>query len=678
MGVTGWRGRDAEVPIYVQNCRSNLGIHRVAVHTDKVHQYASLMSLDTFSVIAGISSESTPLSQQSVSLPLSFLFPQAHAYWGESVVNWFLPVQEVKAIIQQLTYAVTDPEKFEGDVLIVNLIIAVTYFPPGRVLQPFAKTLGVVFKTLKAINPKFMKYFAGMFKGVMGRAKKGDFDTLWHMLPFFIIVAEMYEDEEAREGLKFLFETVDSGEDVLSWVDYLALPDGDWEGSETPEVALLNEMEHDLPLSWMMNKAYAQTKLKRVNGKILGASLARVGTVISRQAAPKLPDVLKIMSKEFKTINAAALRKYIFNPSLLSGAVGVAAKRGANAVKAFLTGKTNSRFHPVVVMSMVAYVEWESTCGTLIEEKNKDAADKLECADKGIIGEKNRLEISKLYGRIFADSLSRKFDEETDSDEEAEYNIKPRGHGALYHLSQIAYFQLLHRAGGSPIKEIEASRWVWMYKDKDVADDLRERNDPNQAKASGSFIYRRSVDIAVGKADEAEQWIELKSYRALDDKGNDRKKLAVIAGKEIGQWSGGKSGSVGKSSLHKQFSIDRAAAHDGQARVFNEKTKTYSRVEVSDNFKWRFQKFKVSKPNIPLEIHVDIGAQREKGTVLYGLTQDLAGTGLDKKQLVDANFDPQEINASLHVGYASVGSLISNLSSIGFKELADVVIDAEE
>jgi hypothetical protein len=66
---------------------SGLGIHRVAIHTDKVHQYASLMSLDTFSVIAGISSESTPLSQQSVSLPLSFLFPQAHAYWGESVVT---------------------------------------------------------------------------------------------------------------------------------------------------------------------------------------------------------------------------------------------------------------------------------------------------------------------------------------------------------------------------------------------------------------------------------------------------------------------------------------------------------------------------------------------------------------------------------------------------------------
>ena len=31
----------------------SLAIHRVAIHTDKVNQYASLVSLDAFSVIAG-------------------------------------------------------------------------------------------------------------------------------------------------------------------------------------------------------------------------------------------------------------------------------------------------------------------------------------------------------------------------------------------------------------------------------------------------------------------------------------------------------------------------------------------------------------------------------------------------------------------------------------------------
>ena len=74
--------------------------------------------------------------------------------------------------MNQLAYLATDPSKFESDVFIVNLIVAATYLPPGRVLQPFARTLGAVFKGLKTVNPKFLKYFGGMFKGVIDRAKK--------------------------------------------------------------------------------------------------------------------------------------------------------------------------------------------------------------------------------------------------------------------------------------------------------------------------------------------------------------------------------------------------------------------------------------------------------------------------------------------------------------------------
>ncbi len=189
-------------------------------------------------------SEARPLSEQTVALPLNFMFPQAHAgFWDGvmSVVSFILPIQELGIVLQQLTYAVTDPDKFEGDTFIVNLIVAATYLPPGRVLQPFAKTLGVLFKTLKGVNPKFLKYFGGMFSGIMSKAKKGDFDTLWNMLPFFIVMAEMYNDEEARKGLEFMFKTVDSGEDILSWVDYLALPAEGWVGDGVPEVGMLFE-----------------------------------------------------------------------------------------------------------------------------------------------------------------------------------------------------------------------------------------------------------------------------------------------------------------------------------------------------------------------------------------------------------------------------------------------------
>ena len=58
---------------------------------------------------------------------------------------------------------------------------------------------------------------------------------------------------------------------------------------------------------------------------------------------------------------------------------------------------------------------------------------------------KNRTEINNLYRRAFVDSLNAKFDEDPDDDEDVQYIIRPYGHGALFHLNQIAYYQLLHR-----------------------------------------------------------------------------------------------------------------------------------------------------------------------------------------------------------------------------------------
>jgi hypothetical protein len=42
---------------------------------------------------------------------------------------------------------------------------------------------------LKVINPKFAKHFGGFINKVMQKASKGDFDTLWNMLPFLVLVA---------------------------------------------------------------------------------------------------------------------------------------------------------------------------------------------------------------------------------------------------------------------------------------------------------------------------------------------------------------------------------------------------------------------------------------------------------------------------------------------------------
>ena len=36
------------------------------------------------------------------------------------------------------------------------------------------------------------------------KSQQGDFDTLWNMLPIWVLAAELYNDEETRKGLEFL------------------------------------------------------------------------------------------------------------------------------------------------------------------------------------------------------------------------------------------------------------------------------------------------------------------------------------------------------------------------------------------------------------------------------------------------------------------------------------------
>ncbi|ACE83427.1 hypothetical protein CJA_2502 [Cellvibrio japonicus Ueda107] len=675
-----------------------ISLHRVAVHTDKVHQYASLISLQAFEVMAGMHSEGTPLDLQTVALPLNFLFPQAHAgFWGGvmGVVGFFLPVQELGIVLQQLAYAVTDPDKFEGDTFIVNLIIAATYLPPGRVLQPFAKSLGVLFRTLKGINPKFLKYFGGMFSGVISRAKKGQFDILWHMIPFFIVIAEMYNDPEARKGLEFMFRTVDSGEDILSWVEYLALPAEGWDGDgEIPEVALFEPQQPALPLGWMMNQAYAQKNvLKRISGKVAGASLAKAVNRISKESAEHLPDTLKVIVQTAKSADAAAIRKYLFKPGLLVAATGVAVRQGAKGVANFLKGKTNARYKPITFIATVAYLEWELACGRLLdiksgEKKDATAEEKasasdnlaaLECDDKGITGGKNRWEVYSLYERVLADSITKEFDEEPIVDEGENYRDFAHGHGAMYHLNQIAYYQILHRAGGKKIKAIEGNRWIWLYKDSEKRvdyEDATNRKDSNfKENIYGS--YNRRVDIVLESGNGAEQWIELKSYSALSDTGPGLTKLAATKGKPFEAWGLGKGHKGSEYVLPKQFSLDRAAANVKHARMPLDEQDQNQVISVSNDFKWRFQKFKIKSPKTnKLEVSPGLGNQNDKDTIYGGLTQPIQEHQGKYKDIFETNMG-KNITAKDHIEYADLKEFLQSLASIGFEEALEAIKEEE-
>ena len=688
-----------------------LGLHRVAVHTDKVHQYVSLVSLDNYKVIAGMYSETRPLSEQIVQLPMGFIFPSAHAGAGDtamSILSFFFPVQELGIVFQQLAYAVTDPDKFEGDTFIVNLIVAATYLPPGRVLQPFAKSLGILFKTLKGINPKFLKYFGGMFSGIVSKAKKGDFDTLWHMIPFFIVLAEMYNDDEARKGLEFMFQTVDSGEDILSWVDYLALPASGWDGDGAiPSVSmLLNNTKQQLPLSWMMNQAYAAPNLKKIAGVKFGRTLAKAVKLVGGSDAKNLPDALKIIRESMSGPGAKAIAGHLFSLSTLSAAVKLYSKAGARSLSNFAKGKGNTRYPFPVVAATVAYLGWEMTCGALKDgtasEEDNAAAAKLECGGKGLNAQVSQV-VGKKLAIVFSDAASgaNLKEEEPTDDEKLGLTLSGNGHGALFHLVQTAYYQMDHRVrdGALPIKFMEKGRYVIIVNRKSdrflSAFDLKAvcKKKPETDGSQCIDFKLRNVDIILGNGDvklegktyaaknglaAEETWIELKSWEAKSESNRQAFANEFQYGNKV-PWvvlgTSPKKEDKKNDTMHKQYSLDRAATNLGFAFLTKAESQlgnNFANQKVSD-FIWKFQKFKVKQGS---QISPSV---TQSNTSFYKLVEKRPDIKVsDKDDFQDVTFGDDSatnVSPSTHIKTSGSSDVINFLVNYGFDELKDLVID---
>lgn len=171
---------------------SIIGLQRIAVHTDNVLQYASVLSTDAFAQIAGqyavtlapgappinvagLTSAGRPgiLAQHNIRFSL---FNEAHAgvlSFAWETVNWILPLESIGIVMQQLGYlaGIGDGE-FEPDEFIIALVDVVTIFPPAKPLKLFTKPLRGLTRGLKETNPKFMRYFAVSLNRAVRKAKK--------------------------------------------------------------------------------------------------------------------------------------------------------------------------------------------------------------------------------------------------------------------------------------------------------------------------------------------------------------------------------------------------------------------------------------------------------------------------------------------------------------------------
>lgn len=514
-----------------------------------------------------------------------------------------------------------------------------------------------------------------------------------------VVAAEMWTDEEARKGLEFMLTTVNSGDDVLSWIDYLALPAGDWDGEEIPEVDPFNDaaaVSQNLPFGLEFEEAHAATvKLARVSSRVLGGALAKISKQVSRVEAKAMPGALKNIRAELTRLESKDFRKFVHSPGAMKGGAWLMFKGGARSVRNFVRGKSNARYSTPMIIATTAYLAWEASCG-LVHDLAKAQAESGEPLPEGeqplstadlncgnnvtLFNEQVRGQLAKKFAIVFADSATGRLDEEPSGGSMT--RVTAAGHGALFHLVQTAAFQLQHRlAGGPPIKQLEASRWVGLFQAKR---DIPLLNQPLSCGKNGNGCYQRLryVDILLGKegVDEPETWVELKSW-AAQSLGNDDKRYKLVEEAKRGdfqRWDFTKTGKA--TSLHRQFYLDRAASTLTTSWLTKRESDADSiRVQQAvGDFKWLFQAFKEfdkgKKSATPDLVSPKLGSSTTKGSLRELVSKPPTGKGADTSEasFISTNFG-RDASVGNKMQLTTGATLISNLMKQGFEEAAQAV-----
>lgn len=133
-----------------------------------------------------------------------------------------------------------------------------------------------------------------------------------------------------------------------------------------------------------------------------------------------------------------------------------------------------------------------------------------------------------------------------------------------------------------------------------------------------------------------------------------------------------------EEGLQRQFSLDRAAANVGHARLPKGDSTEYAVTKVADGFVWRFQKFKVSPRNSgKVDISPKFGNPSDKTSIYGGLSQPIKGAE-NKSSVAGKVYETNmgnNIVPSSHIKYADLRSFLTSLAAIGFSEAAEAITD---
>ncbi|MDP5212612.1 hypothetical protein ORJ66_06105 [Pseudoalteromonas tunicata] len=542
--------------------------YRVGINVDGRQYMASVLSAEWFEQIAAVMLElKKPPGYPAFAVngyqayPAFPLISSAHAFWDfswsdawsftKTIVGAIIPYEAMGVVADQLVYLAQGDNRFDPAELALSSIEVLTIIPIAKPLLVVVKPLQALLKSIKFVNPKFIKAFGGVIGRLTDYALKGDFDKLTTVLPFLLIAGEMAIDDEARKGLMIIIESITSDDDLFAWIDYLRLPADGWEGDgEPPEVDLGQTASvtphYFSPLNAVMGVAYAnKNKKRRIKGDF-GKSIKKMADDLGYNfEAKSLMTVIKTTLKGLKNTNIPEIRKLVTNPKFLVTGVGMGINTAVNNFQTFLKGNSSARIKPQIMIGVVWYLE--------------------KSMSEASLGTKDSILQSRIRG-IYGNAFTSVFSKGTD--------LTAQAHGGMYHLAKVAQYHFQSQASSNfpKIKAVEAVRTVEFYTSKAHSNEKR----------IGDHVRKVDIVLALDVSSKAETWVELKSL-------SNRKTFQ--------KWKYAESG--GGGSVGKEIVVDRAAnvrAPDNKEDVwyFAEFGNTNKALYLSQvDIRWRFQVFNV-------------------------------------------------------------------------------------
>ena len=133
-----------------------------------------------------------------------------------------------------------------------------------------------------------------------------------------------------------------------------------------------------------------------------------------------------------------------------------------------------------------------------------------------------------------------------------------------------------------------------------------------------------------------------------------------------------------RSAMHRQFSLDRAAAAVGFAWTNNtDGSNDFVKITVSEDFKWRFQKFEKRKAKKAPEVGYNvIPKDKHKEAIVEAFKTKVVG--LDSK-LYNLNFgSATSFRIAAHLELADLTAMLKTVIGLEFAEQLDLALEEFE